>query len=258
MAVLSKRNIIITSFNIFSAGFIIFFWSLLAYLSKDLPQTFAQMILNPDVLIPSVTLIFAVLAVFFIRKFFLQTTRAEIFFFLIFLLTLNFDGIRPVIYILEQLGKPEEYILMLTRIAYFGKILGVFSLLCFALMTTEPDYKPFATILNIAIIVAMFIAALMPFSQEKGTNALFIPGLEMFVYSILALKILTVLTLMFNAIQNRNWEYVNLAVSFIFIFDGSYLLFYTASFITAAAGMLLTIAGTVFISYRIHKLYLWS
>ena len=258
MAVLSKRNIIITGLNILSAGFIIFFWTLLAYLSKDLPQTFAQMILNPNVLIPSITLIFAVLAVFFIRKFFLQTTRAEIFFFMIFILTLSFDGIRPVIYILEQLEKPEEYILLLTRIAYFGKILGIFSLLCFALMTTESDYKPFSTILNIAIVIAMFIAVRMPFSQIKGTNALFIPGLRLFFYSISALKILTVLTLVFNAIQNRNWEYLNLAVSIIFLFIGSHTLFYTASIIQASAGMILIITGTVFISYRIHKLYLWS
>jgi hypothetical protein len=121
MAVLSKRNIIITCFNIFSAVFILCFIGLLAYLSKDLPQTFNQMLLNPNVLIPIITILFSVFSVFFIRKFFLQNTRAEIFFFLIFLLTLNFDGIRSIIYILEQLDKPEAYVLLLTRVAYFGK-----------------------------------------------------------------------------------------------------------------------------------------
>ncbi len=258
MAVLSKRNIIITCFNIFSAIFILFFIGLLAYLSKDLPQTFGQMVTNPNVLIPSITIIFSVFSVFFIRKFFLQNTRAEIFFFLIFLLTLNFDGIRSIIYILEQLDKPESYVLILTRLAYFGKILGVFVLLCFALMTIDTEYKPFATLLSAVALLALFVALLMPFTPNKGSNALFIPGLDYFYTALLIIKILTVMTLVFNYIQNRNWEYLNLAVSMIFILSGSHTLFYTASPIGAVIGMALLTTGTVFISYRIHKLYLWN
>ena len=258
MAVLSKRNIIITCFNIFSAIFILFFIGLLAYLSKDLPQTFSQMITNPNVLIPSITIIFSVFSVFFIRKFFLQNTRAEIFFFLIFLLTLNFDGIRSIIYILEQLDKPESYVLILTRIAYFGKITGVFALLCFAMMTVDTEYKPFATLLSAVLLLALFVAILLPFTPNKGVNALFIPGLDYFYTALLIIKILTVMTLVFNYIQNRNWEYLNLAVSMVFILAGSHTLFYTTSPFGAIIGMALLATGTVFISYRIHKLYLWN
>ena len=258
MAVLSKRNIIITCFNIFSAIFIFCFIGLLAYLSKDLPQTFSEMIINPNVLIPIITILFSVFSVFFIRKFFLQNTRAEIFFFLIFLLTLNFDGIRSIIYILEQLDKPESYVLILTRLAYFGKILGVFVLLCFAMMTIDTEYKPFATLLSAVILLALFVALLMPFTPNKGDNALFIPGLDYYYTALLIIKILTVLTLVFNYLQNRNWEYLNLAVSMIFILAGSRTLFYTASVLGAIIGMALLTTGTVFISYRIHKLYLWN
>ncbi|MBR4159692.1 MAG: hypothetical protein IKT97_06535 [Spirochaetia bacterium] len=258
MAVLSKRNIIITCFNIFSAVFILCFIGLLAYLSKDLPQTFSEMFLNPNVLIPTITILFSVLSVFFIRKFFLQNTRAEIFFFLIFLLTLNFDGIRSIIYILEQLDKPEAYVIILTRLAYFGKILGVFVLLCFALMTINTEYKPFATLLSAVLLLALFVAILLPFTPNKGNNALFMPGLDFFFTSLLIIKILTVLTLVFNYIQNRNWEYLNLAVSMVFILIGSNTLFYTTSIFGAALGMALLATGTVFISYRIHKLYLWN
>ena len=258
MAVLSKRNIIITCFNIFSAVFIMFFIGLLAYLSKDLPQTFSEMLINPNVLIPSITILFSVFSVFFIRKFFLQNTRAEIFFFLIFLLTLNFDGIRSIIYILEQLDKPESYVLILTRLAYFGKILGVFALLCFAMMTVDTEYKPFATLLSAMVLLSLFVAILLPFSPAKGNNSLFIPGLDYFYTALLIVKVLTVLTLVFNYIQNRNWEYLNLAVSMIFILSGSHTLFYTASPLGAVIGMALLATGTVFISYRIHKLYLWN
>ena len=258
MAVLSKRNIIITCFNIFSAVFIMCFIGLLAYLSKDLPQTFGELLTNPNVLIPSITIIFSVFSVFFIRKFFLQNTRAEIFFFLIFLLTLNFDGIRSIIFILEQLDKPEAYVLLLTRVAYFGKIVGIFVLLCFALMTINTDYKPFATLLSAVLLLALFVAILLPFTPNKGNNALFIPGLDYFFTAMLIIKLLTVLTLVFNYIQNRNWEYLNLAVSMVFILTGSYTLFYTASIIGAILGMSLLITGTVFITYRIHKLYLWN
>ena len=258
MAVLSKRNIIITCFNIFSAVFIMFFIGLLAYLSKDLPQTFSEMLINPNVLIPSITILFSVFSVFFIRKFFLQNTRAEIFFFLIFLLTLNFDGLRSIIYILEQLDKPESYVLILTRLAYFGKILGVFALLCFAMMTVDTEYKPFATLLSAMVLLSLFVAILLPFSPAKGNNSLFIPGLDYFYTALLIVKVLTVLTLVFNYIQNRNWEYLNLAVSMIFILSGSHTLFYTASPLGAVIGMALLATGTVFISYRIHKLYLWN
>ena len=258
MAVLSKRNIIISCFNIFSAVFIMFFIGLLAYLSKDLPQTFTQMIMSPNVLIPIITILFSVFSVFFIRKFFLQNTRAEIFFFLIFLLTLNFDGIRSIIFILEQLDKPESYVLILTRVAYFGKILGVFVLLCFALMTINTEYKPFATLLSAVLLLALFVAILVPFTPNKGNNSLFIPGLDYFFTSLLIIKILTVLTLVFNYLQNRNWEYLNLAVSMIFILIGSHTLFYTTSLFGAVLGMALLTTGTVFISYRIHKLYLWN
>lgn len=258
MAILSKRNIIIISFNIFSAIFVLFFIGLLAYLSKDLPQTFSQMITSPNVLIPSITMIFSVFSVFFIRKFFLQNTRAEIFFFLIFLLTLNFDGIRSIIYILEQLDKPESYVLILTRLAYFGKILGVFVLLCFAMMTIDTEYKPFATLLSAMLLLSLFVALLMPFNPTKGENSLFVPGLDYFYTALLIIKILTVMTLVFNYMQNRNWEYLNLAVSMIFILVGSHTLFYTASILGAIIGMALLATGTIFISYRIHKLYLWN
>ena len=258
MAVLSKRNIIITCFNIFSAVFIMFFIGLLAYLSKDLPQTFSEMLINPNVLIPSITILFSVFSVFFIRKFFLQNTRAEIFFFLIFLLTLNFDGIRSIIYILEQLDKPESYVLILTRVAYFGKIVGIFVLLCFAFMTINTEYKPFATLLSAVLLLALFVAILLPFNPTKGRNALFIPGLDYFYTALIIIKVLTVLILVFNYLQNRNWEYLNLAVSMIFILIGSHTLFYTASPLWAVIGMALLTTGTVFISYRIHKLYLWN
>ena len=258
MAVLSKRNIIIISFNIFSAVSILFFIGLLAYLSKGLPQTFGQMLTSPNVLIPSITIIFSVFSVYFIRKFFLQNTRAEIFFFLIFLLTLNFDGIRSIIYILEQLDKPESYVLILTRLAYFGKILGVFALLCFAMMTIDTEYKPFATLLSAIALFALFVAILLPFTPNKGVNALFVPGLDFFFTALFIIKVLTVLTLAFNYLQNRNWEYLNLAVSMIFILSGSHTLFYTASPFGAFIGMAFLATGTVFISYRIHKLYLWN
>ena len=258
MAVLSKRNIIITCFNIFSAIFILCFIGLLAYLSKDLPQTFIEMITSPNVLIPGITIVFSVFSVFFIRKFFLQNTRAEIFFFLTFLLTLNFDGIRSIIYILEQLDTPESYSLILTRLAYFGKISGVFVLLCFALMTIDTEYKPFATLLSAVLLLSLFVAILLPFTPNKGVNALFIPGLDYFFTAILIVKILTVLTLVFNFMQNKNWEYLNLAVSMVFILAGSHTLFYTASVVGAIIGIVLLATGTVFISYRIHKLYLWN
>ena len=258
MAVLSKRNITIIGFNIFSAIFILCFIGLLAYMSRGLPQTFLEMITSPNVLIPSITMIFSVFSVFFIRKFFLQNTRAEIFFFLIFLLTLNFDGIRAIIYILEQMDKPEYYVLILTRAAYFGKILGVFVLLCFAMMTLDTEYKPFATLLSAVLLLALFVAILMPFAPTKGRNALFIPGLDYFFTALLIIKMLTVLTLVFNYIQKRNWEYLNLAVSMIFILSGSHILFYTAAPLWAFLGIGLLATGTIFISYHIHKLYLWN
>ena len=118
--------------------------------------------------------------------------------------------------------------------------------------------KALSLVLAVLLLLALFVAILLPFTPNKGSNSLFIPGLDYFFTSLLIIKILTVLTLVFNYIQNRNWEYLNLAVSMIFILTGSHTLFYTTSIFGAVLGMALLTTGTVFISYRIHKLYLWN
>lgn len=258
MVAFSKRNIIVVFSNFLSGAFLICFLGLLFVLSKDLPQTFLELLIAPNILIPTISIIYSVLSVYFIRKFFLKHTRAEIFFFLLFLLTINFDGIRSVVFIFEQLDKPVAYSMLLTRVAYFGKILGIFSLLSFALMSNDSEYKPFTALCSIAVILSMFLANLMPFSPVKGTNALFLPGQAAFGNSMIFLMIITFILLVSIFIQNRNFEYLNMAVSVIFMFVGSSVLFYSSTFLPALFGLILLTAGTVFISYRIHRLYLWD
>lgn len=258
MVAFNKRNIIVIFSNFLSAAFLICFMWLLFILSKDLPETFLELIIAPNVMIPTISLIFSVLSVYFIRKFFLKHTRAEIFFFLLFLLTINFDAIRSVVFLFEQLGKPEEYTILLSRVAYFGKILGIFSLLSFALMSNDSEYKPFTALCSLTVILSLFMAYMLPFAPEKGQNALFLPGQAAFFNTMIFIMIITFVLLVSVFVQNRNFEYLNMAVSTVFMFVGSSVLFFTASFLPALFGLVLLTTGTVFISYRIHKLYLWD
>lgn len=257
LSTLNKRNIIIFGLNFLSAAFILSFLTLLFFLNKNLPQTFTELLVTPNILIPSATILFSLFSVSYIRKLFMNTVRMEIFFFLIFLLTLTFDMTKSVIFLFEKLDKPEFYLLMLTKTAYFGKILGILSLFCFSLTAIENNYRKYTILFSTIITISLFIALFLPFSQEKGKNMLFIPGYKIFFNSIILIWIITVLILFFNYLQNNNKEHLYFAGSIILIFIGSSVLFYTVSFVYAFIGMSLLIAGTAVISCQMRKLYMW-
>ncbi|MCQ2604289.1 MAG: hypothetical protein MJ215_04510 [Spirochaetia bacterium] len=257
MPVLNKRNIVISCFSLLSIFCMLGFITFLLFLSSDLPQTFMELLVHPNILIPLSSILFSFFSVYFIKKFFIRNTRAEVFFFVIFLLSLSFDGVRSIIFIFQLLVKPDIYSVYLSRILIFGKMMGVFSLLCFSMMNIETEYKPFATLCSFALIISFFIAAIVPLSPVRAASSVYLPGQMIFRNSIILLMFIIILTLIFNYLQNRNWEYLNLAVSILLIFIGSWILFFTISYLWAFLGMCFLTTGTIFVTYRIHKLYLW-
>jgi len=74
--------------------------------------------LTPNYLYSVLLIIYAMAVMIYVRTFFYKTNSHEIFFFMLFLLTIMFESSRSLIVILKYLDSPSSYIMFLSRTAY--------------------------------------------------------------------------------------------------------------------------------------------
>ncbi len=213
---------------------------------------------SPNYIFGFTLLLYSAVSLFFVRLFFYKTNSTEVFFFMLYLISLLFESSRSLILLLKELNSSFVYIMFLSRAAYFGKICGVFSLFVSALSSSDIGISKLNTPIIIIAVLSFMFSSAVPLSDNILDSGYYMPGFfNYFIFTFLFIEFLTVLIFVINYFQKRNNEYFYLALSTMLIVIGREITFYLVSIEYFIAGMAFMIAGTILFSNKLHEIYKW-
>ena len=203
-------------------------------------------------------ILFSVVSLFILRQFFYKTNNTEIYFFMLFIISLTFEFSRPLILLVQELNLSFLYIMFLSRAAYFSKMLGVFALFVIAMASSDVGNNKFNTPLILIFILSFMFSSTIPLSDHALDNSYFMPGFfSYYFFTLLFIEFLVIIIFIINFFQKRNNEYLYLAISTLFIALGREITFYMVSIEYFCAGMIFMIAGTILFSNKLRDIYKW-
>jgi hypothetical protein len=190
------------------------------------------------------------------RNLFKRTITPEIFFFCVFLLTFCFDAFRfcNVLFILMK--TPVYYSLVTSRIVYFGRLLGMISLLVMSLYSAKIKYQGYETLIGLAAIIALTLTYSIPIDSTVFlSNLLYKLGDETGVFLIfISLEVFTLVNLV-GAAVNRDSKYYLMVPFMALVICGREILNFQVSPVFAAIGVACLFAGSLGVYRRIDKIY---
>ncbi|MDX9800360.1 MAG: hypothetical protein RBT69_03375 [Spirochaetia bacterium] len=205
-----------------------------------------------------ILIIYALAGILSVRTFFYKTNSLEIFFFMLFLLSIIFESSRSFIIILEYLNSPSSYIMFLSRAAYFGKIFGTGALFTSALFSSAIETRKLDTHVIAIVVLSFLLSSSIPLSDNLLQNSYYRPGFfNYFIFSLIFIDILTAIIFLVIFFQKKNREYVLLAISILLITFGRELSFYFSSPVYFTAGIIFMVIGTFLYSGNLHSIYKW-
>jgi hypothetical protein len=205
-------------------------------------------------------LLYAAAAIIILYFSFKNTTCPEIFFFIIFLVTMSFDSLKACFALFEIINFPPYYRAIITRTVYFGRFLGTLVILASGLFSLGAEYQRMEIFLGVAFLLAFSLSAAVPIDiTETEANLLFKLG------NAKELGIISLLFLMFGvfnyvlfAIQNSSRDHAMIAAGLSLVIAGREILFFISNPIALIAAFLMLIVGTTLFGERTHAVHLWS
>jgi hypothetical protein len=203
--------------------------------------------------------LFSLLAVLILYGSFRKTASPEIFFFLLFLLTVGMDGLRALPPVLRFLRMPVYLDQLVIRFLYLARFFGVFSLFTAGLFANGMQYQKLSIAFGIGLLAAFTLASLLPVAdsalQEGGLPGYYHISDVMAV--LLSLRILSILNFTAAWVRNNNRDYLWLSFASLLVLLGNEVMVRGGNpVLRIAAGMAL-ISGTVLFARRTHEIYLW-
>ena len=203
-------------------------------------------------------ILYAAINLFTLRSFFYKTNSTEIFFFMIYLVTMVFESSRSLIIILNELNSSFVYVMFLSKLAYFSKMCGVFAFFVSALASSDIRINKLNLPVIVILVISFMSSSAIPLSDKMLDNNYYMPGFfTYYLFTLFFIEFLTVLIFIINYFQKRNSEYFFLALSIIFIAVGREITFYIVSIPYFLAGMILMLGGTILFSYKMREIYKW-
>ena len=203
--------------------------------------------------------LFSTIAGYLLRRFFRKTVSFEMFFFTIFILSLSLDAVRSAEILLVMFDLPPYFGIFLSRIVHFGHFFGLFCIFTSSLYAMNIQYQKLGTVLGIAFLLAFTLSAALPFdSTELLLNLTYRVGYEKGMLMVfVGFELFTLLNILWAAFMKSSRDYAFILVSLLLVIAGRELLFFLGSPLTAIAGGILLISGTVMFGKKLHTLYLW-
>ncbi|RKX76539.1 MAG: hypothetical protein DRP87_11595 [Spirochaetes bacterium] len=203
--------------------------------------------------------IFSIAAGILLRKYFKKTTSAEMFFFTIFILSLSFSAFRTTILFIQMNNMSFYYGMFLTRVVYFGRFFGIFSLLSSGLFSTGIKYQKFSIFLGFSFLISFYLAYSIPVDATVFGKSLLYKignGREIHI-AFWIIEGIVVLNYLLALYLKGNREYLFMGGSLFITIAGHELLFFFFSIYLVVTGFILLLCGTIIFARRNRVMYLW-
>ena len=203
--------------------------------------------------------LFSLGALFVLYSQFRKTASPEIFFFLLFLLSLGIEGIRGLPLALRIIHTPYYLDHLVVRSIYMARLFAVFCLFAAGLFANGMQYQKLSIAFGIALLTAFTLASLLPVAdgslKPEETVELFVLGDVAIV--LLTLKALSVVNFAAAWIRSSTREYLWLSLAALMVLIGNEGILLTRSLPLRLAGAVVLVTGTLLFARRTHEIYLW-
>ncbi|MBN2652929.1 MAG: hypothetical protein JXR63_11145 [Spirochaetales bacterium] len=213
-----------------------------------------------------VMLLYSVVSSIVTFFYFRRTASTEIFFFLCFLATISFEALKPFSASFIAANMADYYILIFSKLIYFGYLLGSSFLLIGAFFSKGIDYKKNELIFALITITILYMVLKIPFYSMENfdNNFIFSPSLknELFIGSILAVVSGAIIYL-HSGIKQANKDLILAGVGYIMLITSRELILQLPNFNSVYVPTIFLllqiplILGTFLFVKKIHNIYLW-
>ncbi len=214
---------------------------------------------NGDILFMLLLQVLSLITVLTMYVQFRKTASPEIFFFLIFILSLGMEGIRILPATAEVLSLPPFFTTFVVRSLYFSRFLGLFSIFTAGLFANGMQYQKLSIAFGIILLTAFTLASTMPVTESvlKSGAGIYMLNIFNIMLVMLTIQSLSVINFIIAWIRNNNRDYLWLALASLMLISGFELSLRGEGIWYRAAGFGLVCIGTVIFSHRTHEVYLW-
>ncbi len=190
---------------------------------------------------------------------FRKTSAPEIFFFFIFLLTLGTESFRLGLLYLNILSIPFEFGMLLSRLVYFGRLMGTLTLFSAGLFSCGIPYQRLELALGSCFLVALALASNLPLeSGAQGWDLLYRNSLSVeFTLGLLTVEMLGMGNLLYAVKVHNDRNYYALAMGMGGVILGKFLVFSGGGIILSIMGLAALVGGTLLFGKKTHQIYLW-
>lgn len=191
---------------------------------------------------------------------FRNTVSFEIFFYYIFIFSFLFDIFKLTDLLIQPNSVLNVYVMLPTRLVYYGKFMGTLALLSAGLFATGMEYQRMEIASLIAFILPAVLVLVLPVDSTST-----VPGGTLEIGSFYEISIIisilcliSVLNFIIAGLKNENREYFIIAGSVFIAVCGREIIFYLQRPIFQGLGFILLLSGTIIFGRRTHRLYQWD
>ncbi|WP_407428588.1 hypothetical protein [Treponema sp.] len=197
---------------------------------------------------------------YIILKYFENTQTTEIIFFTGFLIGCLLELFRFLTLSMNLWQTFSNSLIFSGKMVLFGRTLTILSFACASLFSDTSQRQDVERNYIIMTTASIVFAALIPMNTAKiSSNGLVLEGfLKLINIMRLILTVLVFISFYIHGIQKNNFEYKNLAFSFLILIAGYSLLVLTDSFLFLLTGTSLLLGGTYWYFKNLHKIYMWA
>ncbi|MDR1178203.1 MAG: hypothetical protein LBK64_05190 [Spirochaetaceae bacterium] len=203
--------------------------------------------------------IYALAALILILNFFEKTNSPEIIFFAMFVFSFSFELVRSILLLKDTLLLSQVYLIIASRVLYFGRYFGVFCLFGASVYAAGLDIQKHGNVLMIAVIITLLIVIGMPIDSLAWNSSLtMLSGYEsMFLLAQAGIALITLLSFFVSAYTQRSKEHFIIACGMILTLLGRNILFAADTIAALPLGIVILGLGTWLACNQLHHVYLW-
>ena len=205
----------------------------------------------------SILFAFSIITSLLLFHYFKKKISPEIFFFILFILSLSLQSIRLFQFQLLLLNVSPFFGVLITRLYYFFRLFGLFCLFASSLFPIGIKFQKFGTILLSILLISFTISTLIPIdsTQMNSYFLYYISDSSSILLMTLSIRVLTIVNLARVAITTKSKNYILVLISSVLIITGDELLLL---FPIPLFAFILILVGTAIYSRSIYNYYLWN
>jgi len=201
----------------------------------------------------------SLIASLFLYKRFRKTASPEIFFFILFLLSMGIEGGKIFPPVLRELQVPVYLYHLVIRLLYMARFFGIFSLFTAGLFANGMQYQKVSIAYGISLLTAFTLSSLLPVAEaslktDTGLDLVTIGDVRIVM---ITLRILSVINFIVAWIRNNSREFLWLGLGGSIVLFGYELALGSDILWLRIVATAAIIIGIQLFSRRTHEIYLW-